>query len=60
MNITYDPLEQMDEEYEEMNEEYIWVWTTIQTESEMQVTDLKQYVRISLYDCGNSQTSNPV
>ena len=42
MNITYDPLEQMDEEYEEMNEEYIWVWTTIQTESEMQVTDFKQ------------------
>ena len=32
-----------------------------QTESKMQVTeDLKQQVRLSLCDCSNAQTSNPV
>ena len=44
-----------------MDDGHIWVWSTIQTSRKQNATnmeDFKQEVRLSLYDCENTQTCN--
>ena len=47
----------------EIDEGYIWVWSTTQTnrnQNESNRDSFKQWVGLSLHDCRNAQTSNPV
>ena len=47
----------------EIDEGYIWVWSIIQTNRKQNASnrkDFKEKVRLSLYDCRNAQTNNPV
>ena len=60
MNIKYDPWSSPNGE---IDEGYIWVWSTRQTNREQNTSDredFKQQVRLSLCDCRNTRSSNPV